>query len=513
MERHSAIATAKSDTVWAEANEIPEFKPLASDARVDVCIVGGGIAGLTTAYLLAKEGQRIVLLDDGPLAQGMTYVTTAHLSNEIDDRMTNIEFWHGAEGARLAVESHGAAIDRIESISRELGIDCDFRRLDGYLFAATEDDRQALVDELAAAKRAGLAAEMVPRAPRWNISTPVRRFAFRTRAACIRSSILPGWPAPSRVWADVIHTNTHVDRIDGGKDAKVAVGGHVVNAGAVVVATNSPINDRVAIHTKQAPYMTYVIGARVPRGAVADALYWDTLDAYHYVRLQEYDAEHDILIVGGEDHKTGQMDDDQQPHLNLEAWARERFPIGQVEFTWGGQVMETIDGLAFIGRNPLDDDNVYIATGDSGMGITHGTLAGILLTDLIMWPRESVGLVVRSRAKTMRAAKDFAKENLNVAVQYSDWVTPGEVSDVSEILPGHGALIRRGMTKVAASRDEHGEVTELSRRVPAPGMHRPLEQCREHVGLPLPWVAVPVYGRVGQRSGQCSAQTGGRRIA
>src|SRR5262249_6689845 len=158
----------------------------------------------------------------------------------------------------------------------------------------------------------------------------------------------------------------------------------------VVVATNAPINDRYVIHTKQAPYMTYVIGARVPRRSVPDALYWDTLDAYHYVRLQPMTSDgleqaYDILIVGGEDHKSGQADDTDERHNRLILWARQRFPmIEHIDFTWGGQYMETIDGLAFIGHNPLDDENVYIATGDSGMGITHGTIAGMLLSDLIL---------------------------------------------------------------------------------------------------------------------------------
>ena len=112
-----------------------------------------------------------------------------------------------------------------------------------------------------------------------------------------------------------------------------------------MVATNVPINDLVVIHTKQAPYMTYVIGARVPRNAVTAALYWDTGDPYHYVRLQPIDAGHDLLIVGGEDHKSGQADDIEQRHPRLEAWARERFPaMGEVLYTWAGQVMETVDG-------------------------------------------------------------------------------------------------------------------------------------------------------------------------
>src|SRR5207248_2012793 len=206
--------------------------------------------------------------------------------------------------------------------------------------------------------------------------------------------------------------------------------GPVVTAGAVVVATNCPINDLFAIHTKQAPYLTYALGAVVPRGSVPKALYWDTLDPYHYVRLQDYPAaedssgsnldpgSHEVLIVGGEDHKTGQAEDKGERWYRLEAWARKRFPsIKEVLYRWSGQVMETIDGLAFIGRNPMDEPNIFIATGDSGMGMTHGTIAGILLTDLILGREDPWAALYEPARKTLRAGWEFAKENLNVARQ------------------------------------------------------------------------------------------------
>ena len=212
--------------------------------------------------------------------------------------------------------------------------------------------------------------------------------------------------------------------------------------------------------------MSYVIGARVPRGSVTKALYWDTLDPYHYIRLQPLKGphgEHDLLIVGGEDHKTGQASATEERHARLEGWARERFPtMQQVEFTWAGQVMETIDGLAFIGRNPLDKDNVFIATGDSGMGMTHGTIAGILLTDLILGRENPWATLYDPSRKTLRAAGEFLKEQLNVAAQYADWVTGGDVGSVDEIAKGGGAVLRRGLTKVAVHRDEKGTLHECS---------------------------------------------------
>src|SRR5258706_4131066 len=180
-----------------------------------------------------------------------------------------------------------------------------------------------------------------------------------------------------------IYCNSHADHIEGGVPGVVHVGRHVVSGDAIVVASNVPINDLLAIHPKQAPYMTYVIGAHVSKGSVPKILAWDTGDPYHYLRIQEA-GDHDLLIVGGEDHKTGQAQDSAQRHARLERWARQRFPMmGEVEFAWGGQIMETMDYLAFIGRNPAGPDNIFSVTGASGRGPTHGTIAPMPPTPLI----------------------------------------------------------------------------------------------------------------------------------
>jgi Rieske Fe-S protein len=218
----------------------------------------------------------------------------------------------------------------------------------------------------------------------------------------------------------------------------------------------------VAIHTKQAPYTTYVIGAPVAPGFVPRALYWDTLDPYHYARLHDVDGR-EVLIVGGEDHRSGQADDTGERHVHLEAWARERFPtMGAIDFQWAGQVMETFDGLAFIGRNPLDRDNVYVVTGDSGMGMTHGTIAGLLLTDLILGRRNPWEKLYAPARKTIRAAATYLRETVNMAAQYADWVKPGEVASENDIANGTGAILRRGVGMIAAYRDEHGVLHERS---------------------------------------------------
>ena len=470
MARH----TGQSASIWMQA-AVPSYPKLAEDISADVCIIGAGIAGMTTGYLLAREGKSVVLLDDGPIGGGQTERTTAHLANAIDDQYCEIERLHGERGAQLAAESHTAAIDQIEEIITQEDIDCDFERLDGYLFLAPNESTDLLDRELAAAHRAGLTdVERIDRAPLEHFDTgPCLRFPRQGQfhplkyLAVLASAIVD--------YGGQIFTGTHAVDIAGGSPARVRTSdGFVVTASAIVVATNTPVNDRVAIHTKQAGYLTYVIGARVPPGSITKALYWDTLDPYHYVRLQSAasaatgtttgeNAADDILIIGGEDHKTGQGDDGIDRFSRLESWARERFPVMQeVQFCWSGQVMEPIDGLAFIGQNPLDEENVFIATGDSGMGMTHGTIAGILLSDLIMGRDNPWKTLYDPARKTLKAGMEFVKETSNMASQYADWVTPGDVSSADEISADTGAVLRRGIKKVAVYRDEDGSLHELS---------------------------------------------------
>ena len=375
-------------SVWMATTDVPSEKTLDKDISTNVCIIGAGIAGLTTAYLLAREGKGVVVLDDGPIGGGMTARTTAHLTNALDDRFYELERLFGEEGARLAGESHTAAIDRIEAIVGEEKLDCEFERLDGYLFLPTNGKLQVLEDELPAAHRAGLTGvRRLDRAPLESFDTgPCLHFPRQGQFHPLK--YLTGLAQAIERNGGQIFTGTHADKIEGGSEAHViTTGGYKIQTAAIVVATNSPVNDRMVIHTKQAPYTTYVIGARIPHDSIPAMLLWDApadlWDAYHYLRIERGERS-DVLIVGGEDHKTGQQHDGAQRWGKLEQWTRNRFPMVEgIDYRWSGQVMEPVDGLAFIGRNPGDADNVFIATGDSGMGMTHGTIAGILLTDLI----------------------------------------------------------------------------------------------------------------------------------
>ncbi len=457
-------------TIWYEKADLPDFRASTpqTNMEAEVCIIGAGIAGMTTAYLAASAGKSVAVFDEGAIGSGQTGRTSAHLASAIDDRFIEIERMHGVEGSRLAYESHAAAIDTIERICGQEKIKCEFSRLDACLFPAPGDAPDLLDQELAAAQRAGFAdVEMIASGP-LDLGRCLR---FGNQARFHPLLYLAGLANAIKQKGGRIYTGRRAIDVQG-SDPKTRKPGRVKFQGLrktfaadhIVVATNTPgpINDWFGIYTKQASYRSYVIGAEVPHGVVPDALYWDTADPYHYVRIEGSKKQGiDVLLLGGEDHKTGQFPEDGAPFRKLEEWGRARFPKMQdVIYRWSGQVQEPSDGLAFIGRAMTDKEEVFVATGDSGMGLTHGTIAGILINDLIDGKANPWEKLYDPSRKMLN--KEFVSENLNVAAQYVDLVTPGEIKSEDEIPPGHGAVMRDGLSKIAVYRDREGAVHKCS---------------------------------------------------
>jgi glycine/D-amino acid oxidase-like deaminating enzyme/nitrite reductase/ring-hydroxylating ferredoxin subunit len=442
---------------------VPGYPPLDADVQADVCVVGAGIAGLSTAYMLAKEGQKVIVIEAASIGGGETGRTTAHLSNALDDRYVELERVHGVAGARIAGESHCAAIDRIEAIVREEGIECMFSRLDGYLFRGEHSEPDILERELAAAWRAGLSGVTLPD---HSVATTLglgQALKFPGQGQFHPRRYLSGLARAIEAKGGRICCDTRVARVEDGSPARVeTTRGHTVIAQSVVVATNSPISDRLAIHTKQAAYRTFAIAIALGSADMPRGLFWDTDDPYHYVRAHVRIDGRRVLIVGGEDHKTGQANDAPERFARLETWTRERFRgIGPVEYRWSGQVLEPVDNLAFIGRDPASR-HVYIATGDSGHGMTHGTLAGMLITDLVLGRKNPWAELYSPERKSAKTLGTYAKENLNVARQYADYLKRGDVADVDDITPGTGAIVRSGARLLAVYRDDDGALSARS---------------------------------------------------
>lgn len=458
----------QSLSLW---QEIPRatYAPLTRDAICDVCIIGGGITGLSVAYHLLKEGRDVLLIERDQLGSHETGHTSAHLSCALDDGFQNLRRLFGDEGLKLAYESHRYAIDRIEDIVVENEIDCEFERVPGYLFRDPASDPDHLMDELKVIRDIGETnVELLQRFPK-GLFDFGPCLMFPNQAQFHPLKYLNGLARAVERRGGRIYTQTAAQEIKGGKQACIkTVRGQTIHAQAIVVATNVPVNDVVTMHTKVAAYRSYLIAIKIPPGWFPKALIWDTADPYHYVRsTRRADNGDELLLVGGADHRTGQAAHPDDCFSQLKAWARHRLNIEPVTVAqWSGQIIEPVDSLAYIGRNPGDAANVFIATGDSGHGLTHGTIAGMVLRELLQGrPHPWAELYDPARLK-FRGLDTYVEENINTAAQYSDWFSAGDVETTEDIRPGHGAVIRHGLNKIAAYRDDHGHLHCFSASCP-----------------------------------------------
>ena len=451
-----------SPAVWRRGGA-PDLPELDGDLRSEVCVIGAGIAGAAVTHELCRRGHDVVLLHDASLAGvgGETERSTAQLVTALDRGYRALVSVHGRELATLAASSHARAIDDAEAIVEDGSIDCDFRRLDGFLFS---EDAAVLEEERAAAEEAGVPVEWVPepgglwpgrelRFPNQAQMDPVRFTASLVSAAIAGGARAFGQARVTRLERNAAHV---VHTVLGGR----------VSCAHVVIATNTPIGGYLALDAKQAAYRSYVVGLRLPRESLPDALYWDTDEPFHYVRSShDPNGTNDLLLVGGEDHKTGQEPTPAEERWRrLEDWARVRFPqAGDVRRRWSGQIMETIDGLAFIGAV---ESGIHVVTGDCGNGITHALIARRLISDLIEQKPNPLQRVYDPQRVRLRALGQMVRENANVVVQLGRWITPSDVQDEDAIAPESGAVVRRGLGKVAIYRDAAGIPHERSATCP-----------------------------------------------
>lgn len=447
-------------SLWQSDIEFPSLRPLKQDLCVDVCIIGGGIAGLLSAYLLMKEGKKVCILESYELFGGQTSKTSGHVTKVLDRHYKRIEKIHGTHGALLAAESHEAAMNIFEEIVRDEKIDCDLERVPGLLYATTEKDILFLKAEYESLQRTGHFHDVQWSEDPIGLTFPNQLQLHPLKFLNSLSKIL--------IQNGVkIHTHSHVTDIQSSNGLVVkTTRRQKVYCKSIVVATHVPINDMFVIHTKQAAYRSYVVGFKIPKNSIKKGLYWDTLEPFHYARVQASD-DHDILIVGGEDHKTGQLKTNRWCFEDLEQWTfhhyGSQFPV---LYRWSGQIMETMDGLGYLGHNPWDNQNVYIITGDSGNGLTHAAIGAMIITDQIM-NRENPWEKLYSPSRlSLKASAGYLKENVNVAAQYADWIQPSAKPNLKNLKPEEGVVFREGIKIVAAYKNRHGNIELMSAACP-----------------------------------------------
>ncbi|HXT68123.1 MAG TPA: FAD-dependent oxidoreductase [Vicinamibacterales bacterium] len=454
------------ESYWLSSTPLPKYPALDHSRFADVVVIGAGVTGLTAAYLLKQAGLKVVVLDRRTVASGDTGHTTAHLTCVTDTWLMELIRAIGEDHARAVWDAGLAAIWQIAEIVDAERISCGLSWVPAYLHAPpdgefTESDVERLREEAQAAANLGFDATFVERAP--VVDAPAVEFAGQARFHLTRYLKELAARVDGDGSAIFEHTDAHSVEDD---PLTVVAGSYRLRCNNVFVATHNPIVGKASLlkatllQTKLSLYSTYVVAGRAERDQVFDALYWDTATAYRYLRLDRQ-RDGDLVILGGEDHKTGQVSETSACYEALERAAVRLVPGIELSHRWSGQVIETSDGLPFIGEI---SPHQFIATGFNGNGVTFGTLSAMIVRDAITGRANPWrGLFDVNRSGVLRGFWDYLKENKDYPYYLiRDRFAGAQGKTTRALARGKGKILELDGTRVAAYRHENGRVTLLS---------------------------------------------------
>ena len=447
------MSEEKHESLWSDV-EMPGYPALDGDIRVDVAIVGAGITGLTAARLLVREGKRVAVLEQSKVGSGTTGGTTAHVTQVPDLRYRDLRSKFGRDDLRVVVDSSRAALELIASQVEEDAISCDFARVPAYLYTEQASEVSRLEEEVEAAHEAGMPAALVSEVPLpFPVAGAVR---YEDQARFHPLSYLASLARTVHANGGRIYEETRVVDVEAGEPCRVHTERGTVTAESVLFATHTPAGFSL-LHAELEPMRSYALAARLRGGDPPDGLFFDTADPYNYTRRQEH-----YLIVGGQDHKTGEGDPEES-YRALEEYVRKRWDVESIDYRWSAQFYDPPDGLPMIGR-ALTSGHVWLATGYSGVGMVFGTLGGMLLSDFALGRENPWAEVYRpSRIKPLAAGPHVAKLNVESAAAFvKDRFTIPKVQDLSEVPVGEGRVVEIGGERAAVYREESGAVHAVS---------------------------------------------------
>ncbi|WMJ72453.1 FAD-dependent oxidoreductase [Cytophagaceae bacterium ABcell3] len=449
----------KHYSIWLDkARKQKDYPSLQGEGKCEVAVIGGGITGLSTAYNLSQQGKNVTVLEASKIGNGSTGLSSCHLNTDIDTKYKNLYTDFDTEIIELVAESRVAGIQTIEDNIRREGIKCGFKRIPGFYYTDIQEHAQDIEEEYEHLKKTILDVSIKENAP-----LPFETYKaikHENQAWFNAQEYLHGLAEAIDKSGSKIYEHSRVIHIEEKDDYFIITTEEgKLKAEKLVLATHLPIFFNV-LQTVSAPYRSYVVAARVEKGSIPEGLFWDTAEPYHYIRSCHSES-HDYLIVGGEDHKTGHLENAHEQYAKLEHYVKSHFKVEEIEYKWSAQYYEPADGLPYIGKSPFSK-KTFVATGFSGDGLVYGTIAARIIADLIAG-KDNKWLYAydASRFTPAASAYDFIRENADAAKHFiADRVDNDETT--AELYSGEGKILEIDGEKLAVSRDESGELNAVS---------------------------------------------------
>ncbi|MGY5115278.1 FAD-dependent oxidoreductase [Streptomyces sp. 900105755] len=437
--------------------------PPSGDLSVEVAVIGGGIAGLSTAWELVRQGREVAVLEAGRLAAGVTGHTTAKLTALHTLVYDHLRRTRGPEGARLYARSQSEAIRRAAELVAELGIDCAWEEAAAYTYARNPERVAELRAEALAAREAGLPAEFVTET---ELPFPVAGAVRVTGQAQFHPrKYLLALADDLRRRGGTVYEGTRVVGLTEGEPCVLETDAGVsVRAEKVVVATHYPVFDRALLFTRLSPRRELVVAGTVDEDLAPRGMYITPEQGTRSVRSAPYGDGKRLLIVTGE-HFTPGTADVEERFARLSAWAGDHFPGLTLTHRWATQDNDSTDSVPLVGPLHPGSRHVYVATGFGGWGLSGGIMAGRLISDLaggreVEWaglydPRR-VGPVVREGASFLKHQAQVARHFVGDRLPSVTGARP------QDLAPGDGAVVRLGGHHCAVHCDESGRLQAVS---------------------------------------------------
>ncbi|MGI6119880.1 MAG: FAD-dependent oxidoreductase [Desulfosporosinus sp.] len=445
------------NTYWIASTSQDDYPILNDDIKVDIAIIGGGITGISCAYLINKEGLKTAIIEADRILQGTTGHTTAKITSQHGLIYSKIKSQMSKEFAQQYADANESAIRMIEKIANDNRIECDFSPQSAYIYTLQDKYIKKISDEVKVASSLGIKATYLEEIP---LSFPVKAAVrFDNQAQFHPRKLLLSLAKDYFNSGGKIYEQSRVIDIEEKKGTYIIITsqGKKVTAKKLILATHYPCYNKPGLFfTRIYQDRSYVVAVKAKEN-YPGGMYIAAEESGHSFRNQM--SEHgELIFVGGERHKAGQSKDTAKRYEALVDFAKKVFTVEEIPYRWSTQDCMTLDGLPYVGHFTAKTPNLYVATGYGKWGMTNSIASAMILRDLIISGKSAWQDVYNPARLTISASvKNFVVQNLNVA----DQLLEGKLSPLkknTEIKRGEGKIIKANDQKVGAHRDEQGNL-------------------------------------------------------